>query len=52
MPHEFKFVVKFSNRDDSLFVSGPEASPQSQFIYTVMKVDIRFLIQDLPVYVP
>jgi len=50
--HEFKFVVEFLNEDGSLFVSGPETSPQSQFTYTVMKVDIRFLIQDLPVYVP
>jgi len=50
--HEFKFIVEFLNEDGSLFVSGPEASPQSQFTYTVMKMDIRFLIQDLPVYVP
>jgi len=50
--HEFKFVVEFINEDGSLFESGPETSPQSQFIYTVMKVDVRFLIQDLPVYVP
>jgi len=50
--HEFKFNVEFINEDGSLFVSGPETSPQSQFIYTVMKVDIQFLIQDLPVYVP
>jgi len=50
--HEFKFVVEFLNEDGSLFVSGPATSPQSQFTYTVMKVDVRFLIQDLPVYAP
>ena len=51
-PHEFKFNVEFITEDGSLFVSGSETSPQSQFTYTVMKVDIQFLIQDLPVYVP
>jgi hypothetical protein len=50
--HEFKFVVEFMNEDGSLFVSGPETSPQSQLTYTVMKVDVRFLVQELPAYVP
>ena len=51
-PDEFKFVVEFLNEDGSIFVSGPEASPQSQFKYTVMKADVRFLIQNLPVFAP
>jgi len=51
-PHEFKFVVEFMNEDGSIFMSGPESSPQSQFIYTVMMVDGRFMVQDLPVYMP
>jgi hypothetical protein len=51
-PDEFKFIVEFMNEDGSLFVSGPETAPQSQFTYIVQKVDGRFLIQDLPIYVP
>jgi hypothetical protein len=51
--HEFKFNVEFINEDGSLFVFGPEASPQSQFIFTVSKdEDGKFLVQDLPVYAP
>ena len=45
---EFQFVVEFMNEDGSLFMLGQ----QSQFTYTVMKVYGRFLVQDLPVYVP
>ena len=51
-PHEFKFVVEFMNEDGSVFVSGHETSPQSQFTYTVKKVEFGFLVQDLPVYAP
>jgi len=52
-PHEFKFVFEFMNEDGSLFVSGPEASPQSQFVFIVsMDEDGKFLVQDLPVYTP
>lgn len=51
--HEFKFIVEFMNEDGSLFVSGPETSPQSQFTFTVLKdEDGKFLVQDLPVYTP
>jgi hypothetical protein len=57
--NEFKFVVEFTNDDGSLFVRGPccrargtEMPPQSQFLYLVIKVDNRFLVQGLPVYVP
>ena len=52
-PHEFKFVVEFLNEDGSIFVSGPETSPQSQFVFTVSKDENgKFLVQDLPVYAP
>jgi hypothetical protein len=52
-PDEFKFTVEFMNEDGSLFVSGPETSPQSQFTFTVLKdEDGKFLVQDLPVYAP
>ena len=52
-PHEFKIVVEFMNEDCSLFVSGPETSPQSQFVFSVLKDgDGKFLVQDLPVYAP
>jgi len=51
--HEFKFVVEFYNEDGSLFVSGPETSSESQFVFTVLKdEDGKFLVQDLPVYTP
>ncbi|HLF74421.1 MAG TPA: hypothetical protein VI524_08755 [Anaerolineales bacterium] len=52
-PEEFKFTVEFMNEDGSLFVSGPETTPQSQFIFTVLKdEDGKFLVQDSPVYTP
>jgi len=58
-PTEFKFVVEFSRDDGSLFVRGPccgasetDMPPQSQFTYLVIKVDDRFLVLGLPVYVP
>lgn len=51
--HEFKFNVEFITEDGSLFVSGSETSPQSQFVFTVLKNgDGQFLVQDLPVYAP
>jgi len=58
-PTEFRFTVEFTNDNGSLFVLGPccgatetEMPPQTQFVYTVKRVEDRFLIQDLPVYVP
>lgn len=46
-------------RDGTLFVQGPccgatetEEPPQSQFTFTVKKADNRFLVEELPVYVP
>jgi len=56
---EFRFIVEFMNDDGTLFVRGPccgatekEMPPQSQFAYTVKKVEGRFLVQELPVLVP
>jgi hypothetical protein len=58
-PTEFKFVVEFMNGDGTLFARGPccgatesEMPTQTQFQYTVRNVGNRFLVQDLPVYVP
>lgn len=56
----FVFQVEFSNPDGSLFVRGPccganetEMPPESQFEYKVKKnVDGKFLVMDLPIYVP
>lgn len=58
-PTEFKFTVEFMNDDGTLFIRGPccgametQNPPQSQFTFTVKKADNRFLIEELPVYVP
>ncbi len=58
-PNEFRFTVEFVNDDGTQFVRGPccgateeEMPPQSEFTYTVKKVDDKFLVQELPVYVP
>jgi hypothetical protein len=58
-PTEFRFVVDFMNDDGTLFARGPccgatesEMPTQTQFEYTVRNVGNRFLVQDLPVYVP
>jgi hypothetical protein len=57
-PTEFSFVVEFINDDGTLFARGPccgteeRETPQTQFCFTVKKVGDRFLVQDLPVYVP
>lgn len=55
----FVFLVEFSNPDGSLFVRGPccgasetEMPPVSQFSFTVVKAEDKFLVQELPVYVP
>lgn len=48
-PTEFRFIVEFMNNDGTIFTRGPS---ETQFEYTVEKVDDRFLLQDLPVYVP
>jgi len=58
-PTEFRFMVEFMNEDGTVFVRGPccgaseeDMPPQTQFTFTAKKVDNRFLVQDLPVYVP
>jgi hypothetical protein len=58
-PTESRFMVEFVNDDGTLFMLGPccgateeEMPPQSEFTYTVKKVDDKFLVQELPVYVP
>jgi hypothetical protein len=44
----YQFSVDFVAPDGSVFARGAER----QFTYTVLKVDDRFLVQELPVYVP
>jgi hypothetical protein len=58
-PSEFRFVLEFLSDDGTPFVLGPccgateeEMPPQTGFAFTVTKVDNRFLVRDLPVYVP
>jgi hypothetical protein len=55
----FVFTVEFSNPDGSLFVLGPccgasatEMPPVEQFTYHVVKKDGKYLVLELPVYVP
>ena len=47
-PGLYTFNVEFAEDDGSLFTRGT----QSQFTYTVRKVDEGFLVQELPVYTP
>jgi hypothetical protein len=58
-PTEFRFTVQFTTDDGTLFKRGPccgatetEMPTQTEFPYTVKKVDNRFLVQEMPVYVP
>lgn len=46
---EYLFTVEFANADGSLFTREPSVG---RFDYTVRKVDGKFLMQELPVYVP
>lgn len=55
----FDFIVEFSNPDGSRFVLGPccgadatQMLPMEKFTYQVVKKDGRFLVMDLPVYLP
>lgn len=57
-PGVYWFNVQFVQDDGSLFTRGPccgateaEMPMVSQFAYTVKKVDGKFLVQELPVYV-
>jgi hypothetical protein len=56
---DFKITVELQDRDGGPFVFGPCCGadpelepPQTQFVYTVRKVDGRFLVQETPLYVP
>ena len=58
-PELFEFRVEFLSEDGDVFVLGPccgateeEMPSQSEFIYTARKTGDRFLVQELPVYVP
>jgi hypothetical protein len=48
-PVAYRFVVSFENHDGSTFVRAPSTE---LFAFAVLKVDDRFLVQDLPVYTP
>jgi hypothetical protein len=47
-PGLYTFTVEFAEDDGRLFTRGTE----SQFTYTVRKVNESFLVQELPVYIP
>ena len=59
-PVEYRFMVTFMDHDGSILVrpqspegdTSSDAPSREQFAYTVLKVDDRFLVQELPVYVP
>jgi hypothetical protein len=54
---EYRFVVTFAHPDGSLFQRGPccgddSSLPQSEFVYIVKMFDGKYLVMDLPPYVP
>jgi hypothetical protein len=56
---DFRITVELQDEDGKQFVFGPccgadpaEEPPQTQFLYTVLKVDGEFLVQEPPIYVP
>ncbi|MDD2694519.1 MAG: hypothetical protein PHD58_01170 [Anaerolineales bacterium] len=56
---EFRFTVELNTPQGELFLLGPccgadpaEEPPWSQFDFLVKKVAGRYLVQDLPIYVP
>lgn len=56
---DFRFTLELENPDGSLFSLGPccggspeEFPPLTQFDFRVKKVEGKFLVQDLPVYIP
>ena len=57
-PTEHHFVVRFLDHDGSTYArpllagSGSSEPTTDQFAYTVLKVNDRFLVQELPVYIP
>ncbi len=46
----FRFVVRFADPDGSLFMGG--RTSEQEFAYTVRHVGERFVVADLPVYLP
>lgn len=55
----FHFLVEFKNRDGGLLVVGPccgadatQMPPLSQFEYTVIRRQGKYLVQELPVFIP
>ena len=57
-PTEVRFTVQFATEDGSTFsrpeqcCGGSSESSIDRFVYTVLKVDDKFLVQELPPYVP
>ena len=58
-PDEFSFVVEFEREDGSLFELGPccgaeeeDFAVQTQFTYTVKRLGDRYVVEELPPYVP
>lgn len=58
-PDGYRFTVEFQAPDGGLFARGAccgaestDVPPRSQFAFTVLKEGDRFLVQELPVYVP
>ena len=56
---DFIMTVELQDAGGQLFVFGPccgadpaEEPPQTQFLYSVMKVDGKYLVQEPPLYVP
>lgn len=55
----FHFLVEFKNRDGGLLVVGPccgadatQMPPRSQFEFTVIRHEGKYLVQEPPVYIP
>ena len=55
----FHLLVEFNDRDGNLLVVGPccgadatQMPPRSQFEYTVIRRQGKYLVQELPVFIP
>ena len=58
-PTEYTFKIQFSNEDGTIFKRGPccgatekEMPTQTNFDYTVRKIDLNFKVTTQPVYTP
>jgi hypothetical protein len=56
---EFRFSLELKNPDGSLFERGPccgadpaDSPPETQFDFIVKNVDGKYLVMDLPIYMP